>query len=128
MLCGLGQMSRAFARIRRRSPTVRFLTTLTRGIPAALSLRIPALMLPHFLGMAFETPSLLVLPGAAKLLEPLLQVLSHRATRKRTAGLRLAGIFGSGHPGENQGGEQGNKDVCFHAPLKQPLPRKVALP
>ena len=128
MLCGLGQMTRAFARIRRRSPTVRFLTTLSRGIPAVLSLRIPAMIFPHFPGMAFETPSLLVLPGAAKLLDPMLQVLSRRATRKRTAGLRLARIFGSGHPGENQGGEQGNKDLCFHGHLKQPLPRKVAPP
>ena len=45
MLCGLGQMSLALAGTPRRHPTMRILTML--------SLRIAALMLPHFASMIF---------------------------------------------------------------------------
>ncbi|MEO6789062.1 MAG: hypothetical protein ABI318_23315 [Chthoniobacteraceae bacterium] len=111
MLCGLGEMSLAFARTHRRHSVMGFLTA---RFFTAFALRIPAMMLPHFPGMMFEALGLLMLSVTAKLLEPVPEPVGHRATGRRAVWPRLAGSFGSRRPGEDQGGEEGNEDACFH--------------
>jgi hypothetical protein len=118
-----GEMRLPFAGTRRRIVTMkisaaRLLTTrlLTARLFTTFARRIPAVPLPHFTRLAFKTLRLLVLPVAPKFLKPMPKTLGHRATRRRTIGPRLAGSFRSRRPGENQGGERGKEEACFHRP------------
>jgi hypothetical protein len=106
MLGRLGQMPGAFTRLRGRRSAWRS--------RAVLTLRMLAMAPRHFLRMTLEALGLFVLSCAVKFLESMLQAVRHRAAGTRTLGPRSAGVLGSGRPGENQGGKNGQEVTYFH--------------